>query len=167
LRSAAPVENCEVFSKVTCAVYHVAVSSTALLFFFRVRALYDGNKWITAAFFIMWLAVLGGSLTVVTSLGGVHIGNTKYCTFSGFKPYGSSANIIIGVFDTCVFVAISWRLLANSAVAAPRDGSALDRFNLFGRYLPHFSRALFQDGQNYYMYASYIPQSVEGFLIAY
>jgi hypothetical protein len=128
------------------------VSSTALLFFFRVRAIYDGNRYVTAAFFIMWLSVLGGSLTVVTTLSGAHIGNTKYCTSTGFKPYVSAANITIAIFDTCVFLAISWRLLAGSPVVTTRDDSALKKSTLFGRYLPHFSRALFQDGQNYYMY---------------
>lgn len=152
--TAAQVENCAVFSKVTCAVYHPAVSATALLFFFRVRALYDGNKYITAVFLVMWLAVLGASLTVVMSLTGVHIGNTKYCTFAGFQPYGSSSNIVIGVFDTCVFAAISWRLLANAPLAS--DTGNLGKFGLFGKYLPRFSRALLQDGQNYYMYVGYV-----------
>jgi hypothetical protein len=141
------------------------VSSTALLFFFRVRALYGKNKYITAAFIIMWLGIVGGSLTVVTAINGVHIGNTKYCMFSGFKLYSSSANISIAIFDTCVFIAVSWRLLANSPVAVPKDGSAPNVFYLLGRYLPQFSSVFFQDGQNYYMYASYILSLVEEFLI--
>ncbi|KAF9457486.1 hypothetical protein BDZ94DRAFT_1326212 [Collybia nuda] len=144
----APVEDCRVFSKVTCAVYHPAVSATALLFFFRVRALYDGNKYITAVFLFMWLAVLGTSLTVVASLTGVHIGNTKYCTFAGFRPYGSSSNIVIAVFDTCVFVAISWRIMTSDS---PTDGGG--GFRLSGKHLSQFSKALLQDGQNYYLVA--------------
>jgi hypothetical protein len=88
-------------------VYHLAVSSTALLFFFRVRAIFNNNKYISYGFFILWLAVLGGSLTAVLSLSGVHIGTTKYCTFSNFRPYRSSGNITLAIFDTCVFVAIT------------------------------------------------------------
>lgn len=102
----------------------------------------------------MWLAVLGASLTVIWTLQGTHIGNTKYCTYVGFQPYGSSSNIAIAVFDTCVFVAISWRLLAD----APSDGgkrtSDSGILGLFGRYLPHFSRALLKDGQKYYLYVA-------------
>jgi len=98
----------------------------------------------------MWLAVLGASLTVIWTLEGTHIGNTNYCTYVGFRPYGSASNIAIAVFDTCVFVAISWRLLANAPPAGGRSGS---RFGLFGRYLPRFSRALLEDGQQYYLVA--------------
>lgn len=104
----------------------------------------------------MWLAVLGASLTVIWTLQGTHIGNTKYCTYVGFQPYGSSSNIAIAVFDTCVFVAISWRLLADAPSDGGKRSSDSGIFGLFGRYLPHFSRALLEDGQKYYLYVSCI-----------
>lgn len=151
---AAPVENCVTLSKVTCAVYHVTVSSTALLFFLRVRAIFNRNKYITTGFFLLWLAVLGGSLTSVLSLSGVHIGNTKYCVFSNFKSYRSAANITLAAFDTCVFIAITWHL-SNSQYSIKNDDSILKKFDLLGRYLPAFSRALLHDGQKYYMYSHF------------
>ncbi|KAF9461682.1 hypothetical protein BDZ94DRAFT_1167276 [Collybia nuda] len=147
----AQVKDCNALSKVACATYHPAISTTALLFFFRVRAIYGGNKWITAIFFAMWLAILGTSLTFITSLGGAHIGNTKYCMFIGFQPYRSLSNVTIGVFDTCVFVAISWRLLAWAPPVS--DTGSSGRFGLYGKYLPQFSRVLLQDGQKYYLVA--------------
>jgi hypothetical protein len=156
--TAAPLESCQILARISCAVYHVTVSSTALLFFFRVRAIYDGNRYITAAFLIMWLSVLGASLTAVTTISGAHLGTTKYCTSIGYKPYASAANITVAVFDTCVFFAISWRIIAGSPVVTSRYDSALNKSTLFGRHLPQFSRALFQDGQNYYMYVSFYSQ---------
>jgi hypothetical protein len=140
-------------------VYHVAVSSTALLFFFRVRAIFN-NTYITASFFILWLAVLGASLTAVVSLSGVHIGTTEYCMFSNFKPYRSSGNIAFALFDTCVFVAITWRVVAGSSKTRTAAGEPKGKPDLFGRYLPAFSRALLQDGQNYYLYVLFFKNNL-------
>ncbi|KAF9456735.1 hypothetical protein BDZ94DRAFT_320894 [Collybia nuda] len=150
----APVDDCVALAKVSCAVYHVAVSSTALLFFLRVRAIYNQDTYITAIFFFLWVAVLGGSLTSVLSLSGVHIGTTKYCAFSNFKSYRGAANITVAVFDTCVFVAITWRL-SNSQLSILKASSPASkrRFDLFGRYYPAFSKGLLHDGQKYYMAA--------------
>ncbi|KAF9457501.1 hypothetical protein BDZ94DRAFT_225354 [Collybia nuda] len=146
----APTGNCEVVGETTCTIYHVTVSSTALLFFLRVRAIFNKNRYITAIFFLLWIGVLGGSLTVVTSLSGVPIGNTKYCTFSNFKPYRSTANIIVATFDTSVFIAVTWRLSFRKAYT--KGGGRT--FDFFGQYLPSFTRALLQDGQKYYMVAT-------------
>ncbi|KAF9457886.1 hypothetical protein BDZ94DRAFT_1336667 [Collybia nuda] len=150
----APVNDCVALSKVTCAMYHVTVSSTALLFFLRVRAIYNRNTYITAGFFFLWVAVLGGSLTSVLSLSGVHIGTTKYCAFSNFKSYRGAANITLAVFDTCVFVAITWRLSNNQlSILKCNNPASKRRFDLFGKYYPAFSKGLLHDGQKYYMVA--------------
>lgn len=132
-------------------MYHITISSTALLFFLRVRAIFQ-HKYITAGFFILWVAVLGGSLTAVLSLSGVHVGNTKYCTFSNFKSYRSAANITLAVFDTCVFISITCYLLTTQVSSKSEETTPKARFNLLGKYLPVFSRAVLQDGQKYYMY---------------
>ncbi|KAF9457490.1 hypothetical protein BDZ94DRAFT_1326217 [Collybia nuda] len=149
----AQVENCKIFARLTCVAYHPAASATALLFFFRIRALYNGNKYITAVFVIMWLAIVGTSVTIITSLTGEHIDNTKYCTFVGLKSYGSSSNIVIAVFNTCIFIATTWRLLARAPPIDDVNTAGAGKFGLCGRYVPRFSRALLQDGQNYYMVA--------------
>ncbi|KAF9457890.1 hypothetical protein BDZ94DRAFT_1313768 [Collybia nuda] len=152
----APIGDCDTLTKVTCAVYHVTVSSTALLFFFRVRAIFNRNVYITAGFFVLWVIVLGGSLSTVLSISGVHIGNTKYCAYTNFRSYRSGvANITLAVFDTCVFVAITWSL-SHSQLSIQKNGglSSETHFDVFGRYLPAFSKALLIDGQKYYMVAT-------------
>ncbi|KAF9457889.1 hypothetical protein BDZ94DRAFT_1227223 [Collybia nuda] len=151
----APIDDCDTLTKATCAVYHVTVSSTALLFFLRVRAIFNRNTYITVGFFTLWVIVLGGSLTSVLSATGVHIGNTKYCTFSDLKTYRSAvANITLAIFDTAIFIGITWRL-SNSHLSIKKTNSAdlKPRFHLFGRYLPVFTKALLHDGQKYYLVA--------------
>ncbi|KAF9457500.1 hypothetical protein BDZ94DRAFT_225173 [Collybia nuda] len=146
----APIGNCAASAKIPCSAYHVAVSSTALLFFLRVRAIFEKDRTITIVFFVLWLAVLGGSVTAIPSLSGVHIGKTKYCTFSSIGTYRSAANITLAIFDTCVFIAITWRILRDQFTYEVGDQT---KSNFFGRGLPAFSRALLQDGQKYYMVA--------------
>ncbi|KAF9457888.1 hypothetical protein BDZ94DRAFT_161269 [Collybia nuda] len=148
----APIDDCNALIKVSCAVYHITVSSTALLFLFRVRAVFKRNIYITSGFFGLWVAVLGGSLMSVLSATGKHINGTKYCAFSNPKPYRSAiANIIIAIFDTCVFIAITWRLSNQLPILKNDNLHSKSHIYLFGKYLPTFSNSLLRDGEKYYM----------------
>ncbi|KAF8154826.1 hypothetical protein B0H34DRAFT_718046 [Crassisporium funariophilum] len=145
----APTGNCASFEKGLDWLYPIAIPATSLLFFFRVRAVFDRNNYVVGFFAFMWLAVLGGCLTVTQGVVGVHIGPTNYCLNGSLAPYVSAAAIIPLVNDTLVFLAITYRLMSN----AHRDYSIKDgvRVLVFGDYMPAFSRALLQDGQVYYL----------------
>ncbi|KAH0581337.1 hypothetical protein H2248_012429 [Termitomyces sp. 'cryptogamus'] len=144
----AALPNCQIIEKTICVLYHITFSSTAFLFFLRVRAVFNKNKFIVMFFAALWLGVLGGSLTVATVSNGFHLGPTRYCISTEFKPYASAAPIAFTVNDTFVFFAISWRLLSSGTLRCEK----LDMKSLMlGKYLPAFSRALLQDGQVYYL----------------
>jgi len=141
--------NCPKFEKVVCALYPVAIPATSLLFFFRVRAVFDSNKLVIAFFAFMWLAVVGGCITVTRGVTGINIGPTDYCLNAALEPYVSAAAIIPLVNDTLVFFAISFRLMTNTHVEFNlRTGV---KTLISGAYLPAFSKTLFQDGQVYYL----------------
>ena len=55
------------------------------------------------------------------------------------------------IYDTCVFLAVSWRLSRNAY--DPYTHSSGVRILIFGDYLPIFSKSLLQDGQIYYLLA--------------
>lgn len=130
----------------------MAIISTASLFFFRVRAVFDGNRWVVGFFVFMWLAVVAGMLTVTAGVTGAAIGDTKYCLNSKVESYVGAASIIPLVNDTLVFLTITYRLVTNSHMEYTlKDGF---RTLVFGDYLPAFSRALLQDGQRYYLSVS-------------
>lgn len=131
------------------SIYAVAVPSTALLFFFRLRAIYDKNLLVVLFFFVVWLSVVGGSLTLITAVAAENIGPTVYCVQSGLKSYAASAPITSLIHDTLVFCAISWRLMMNTHVE--NNISKLAKGFMSGSSLPQFSRALLQDGQMYYL----------------
>ncbi|KAJ7769171.1 hypothetical protein DFH07DRAFT_954405 [Mycena maculata] len=146
-----PLGACHIAYRVVDAFYPVSVASIALLFFFRVRAIYARNTAVTTFFGALWFAVLGTSLTITFGGDAEAIGPTKYCIVTKLDSYVGASAIVITVHDTAVFFAISYRLLTNTyAVKSNKD---LIKALFSGVYLPSFSRSLFVDGQVYYMFS--------------
>jgi hypothetical protein len=124
------------------------VPATSLLFFFRVKAVFNSDKYIVALFGFLWLATLAGSLTVPFAISGTHIGPTSHCINTGVKPFSSAGVIVATVNDTLIFIFISLRLLQSSY-----QESFQQRAKSFfsGQGLPALSRSLIQSGQEYYL----------------
>ncbi|KAH7908553.1 hypothetical protein BJ138DRAFT_1157450 [Hygrophoropsis aurantiaca] len=155
------VGHCSAFQRAINISFPIATSSTGLLFFFRVRAIYGGTTLATAFFGCLWLGVFACSLVLVNAVSATSIGTTEYCIDSGVSADVGAAIFPTLVYDTIVFVAISRRLTMLSFVDV-RDcerGShgtrmpAWVRAFLYGEYLPAFSRSLLRDGQIYYLVA--------------
>ncbi|KAF8187893.1 hypothetical protein K438DRAFT_2149903 [Mycena galopus ATCC 62051] len=144
-----PVGECRALNLALGILYPVAIPSTALLFFFRVRAIYGGARKVTIIFGLMWIAALATCVIVPLAIGGINIGPTHYCMPSELIPYAGAAGIASAVFDTGVFLAISYKLVQNTAVEYSSAGKL--RAFLTGAHLPSFSKSLFIDGQVYYM----------------
>jgi len=130
-------------------LYPLALASIALLFFFRVRAVFNLNKYVVAFFSFMWLAVLAGGLTPIWGVVGASIGPTNYCVLANIELYVTSGAIIPLINDTLVFLAITWKLMGHAHV----NNSICTGFRIFafGEYMPALSKALLQDGQVYYL----------------
>jgi len=127
------------------------MSCTALLFFFRVRAMYHDTKWVAPFFFVMWLGVTAASTPEAFLNTHTNLGPTAYCIGKVFPKYAIVASILPFVNDTLIFVAITMRFAGSQGTSyAPRRGSWI-RVVLFGEYLPHFSKAMLRDGQAYYL----------------
>jgi len=111
--------------------------------------MYNDSTFAVLFFFIMWLAVVGGSITPIFGVGATNIGPTDFCINSRLENYVSAACIVPLVNDTLIFIATSWRLWKNAYV----DQSIHNNIQVmvFGRHLPSFSRALLKDGQAYYL----------------
>ncbi|EGO01350.1 hypothetical protein SERLA73DRAFT_167446 [Serpula lacrymans var. lacrymans S7.3] len=144
----APVGRCSIYQGAINVSYPITVPATSLLFFFRIRAIFTGNNYIISFFFALWLAVLGGSLTLLKGVRASTIGPTQYCINSVIEPYVGATVIMPLVHDTLVFLAISWCLVSNSHI----NYNATSRWKaLSGHYLPNFSKSLLRDGQLYYL----------------
>ncbi|KAF8171183.1 hypothetical protein K438DRAFT_1982173 [Mycena galopus ATCC 62051] len=131
--------------------YSIAVSSSAFLFFWRVRAIYGASRVVTVIFGVLWLAVLATSITVPVGGRATSVGDPPQCvTLARHGAYAGSSGITITIHDTIVFFAISYRLIANFGHAQQTRGDQV-RELFTGTNLPAFSKSLFTDGQMYYM----------------
>ena len=148
--TAAPIGHCERLSKISPWIFCVAMPSTALSFYFRVSAMYDHNKYVSAFFFTLWLGVLGGSVASVIGVTGYNIGPTKHCLSGSLKPFVSMSAVVQLVNDSLTFVAISLRLMQ---IGISEEPCMKDMFKIviLGKDLPAFTRALLRDGQVYYL----------------
>ncbi|PPQ64454.1 hypothetical protein CVT24_008464 [Panaeolus cyanescens] len=144
--------DCPRFEKIISIGFPIAVSCTSFLFLLRFKAIFNGNKYIVALFICLWIAVVLSTLTGIFGISGVNIGPTEYCATDRFENYVAAAVIVPLVYDTMVFVAISWRLMKEFLVEDPAIHTISGvKALVFGDYLPAFSRSLLQDGQVYYL----------------
>ncbi|KAL5481016.1 hypothetical protein ACEPAI_9957 [Sanghuangporus weigelae] len=139
------VGNCQALLIALGVCFAIAVPATSLLFVFRIRAVFHRHKYVVWLFFFLWLAVLGGCITVPFAINGAHIGPTSNCINVGVKPFSSVGIVISAVNDLLVLVAISIKLAHNS-----NGGGRMENF-WSGGALPQLSKAVLQSGQQYYL----------------
>jgi len=139
-----------VFDFVVDSFLPVAIASSALLFFYRVRAIYEASKKTTIFFFLLWLTVLGSNMTIAIGVVGGTVGPTKYCDNESIPIYVVVSFIFPLIYDTLVFFAISIRLTRNVYIDDMTVGKGF-KVAILGKYLPTFSRSLLKDGQSYYL----------------
>lgn len=145
---AASTGHCAAFEKVTDVWYPISLGFSALLFFLRVRAIYDRNPLVITFFFVLWLGLLACTMLIPILATGDNIALTKYCEDASVPSAVYAAVVAPLVHDTLVFAAISWRLVSISHVQGFKDGW---RVAAFGQYLPTFTKGLLLDGQRYYL----------------
>jgi hypothetical protein len=139
------------------AFFPIGTAASALLWLFRLRAIYGGNRMVTFIFGFLWLAVAGASLTL--PIGGgttISLGNPAGCLLVSIKLYDGMSGIVLTVYDTLIFLAISYRLRLGSNCAQTQQLTPWEQIKAFfsGSNLPAFSKTLFMDGQIYYMCVS-------------
>jgi len=146
----ATVPSCQSVQIAAGLCFMIAIPSTSLLLFLRLRAVFVGDRMVNMFYAILWLTTVGGGIAVPLAIKGGHIGPTNYCINTAVKQYSSVGFITPTVYDTFVVIAISWRLITATAV----DGSFRGRLKCFfgGQGLPALSKALLQGGQQYYFF---------------
>lgn len=151
----APVHSCETFTVVIVTGYSIAIPASTFLFLLRVRAVFRTEPAIQWLFSFLWLGVLGSALTLPFALHGAHIGPTNYCIDSGVRSFGSAGMVASTIYDSLVFLAISWKLSNN----AMQGLTFREKANIFfgGKALPALSRGLLQSGQIYYLCVIFFP----------
>ncbi|KAJ7842934.1 hypothetical protein B0H14DRAFT_1020816 [Mycena olivaceomarginata] len=147
LFSTYPLANCRAAMVVFNSFYSLSAGCTSLLFFFRVRAIYGGQRIISWIFAFLWICVVGAAILVPIYSYAASVGSV--CIVTKIPSIVGAAATALTVHDTSVFVAISYRLLANSH--REHTPTEMMRALFRGANLHTFSTALFRDGQMYYM----------------
>ncbi|KAF7373754.1 hypothetical protein MSAN_00586900 [Mycena sanguinolenta] len=80
--SVAPVKNCDAIALGFGICVIGTQTTTAMLFFLRVTAVWHPSKITFAVFSILWIAVLGAGITVPLGLHAAHIGPTMQCVIT-------------------------------------------------------------------------------------
>ncbi|KAF7335952.1 hypothetical protein MSAN_02308600 [Mycena sanguinolenta] len=119
--------------------------------FLRVTAVLHESKIAYAVFFVLWMAVLGASLTAPVGVRAAHLGPTAQCITTTIPDNLEVSAIVPLINDTAIFLAVSYRILVNTIEA----DSFIARLRAFvgGTGLSALSRALLQSGQHFYLVA--------------
>ncbi|KAF7335965.1 hypothetical protein MSAN_02309900 [Mycena sanguinolenta] len=147
----APAESCNGLAIGSSICIILLQTSTAMLFFVRVTAVWHQSKIAYVVFFILWVAVLGAGLAAPLGVRGEHIGPTAQCIVTVVPAYIKVAAITPLVNDTAIFLAITYRILAHTIVADCLGA----RLRIFfgGRGSSALSQALLRSGQHFYLVA--------------
>ncbi|KAF7334195.1 hypothetical protein MSAN_02380800 [Mycena sanguinolenta] len=148
----APVEDCSALALTWAICAVLSQTATAMLFYLRVIAVWHSNKIAYVVFFILLLGVPSASITAPLGVRAAHIGPTKQCITTSVPGNIEVAAIMPLVYDTAIFLAITYRILDNTAVAdSPVRGPLRVFFG--GTGLSALSHALLQSGQHFYLVA--------------
>ncbi|THU78876.1 hypothetical protein K435DRAFT_769060 [Dendrothele bispora CBS 962.96] len=153
----AQTQNCQTLMLTSTSLSAIALSTVTLLFFLRLRAIYEDNRPVVGIFFILWL----GNVACVSMIPLIfkaatpsNIQGINYCIAESIRIRNASIPAIGAlVHDTCVFIAISYRLLKNSTVNNFQGATfeTVTKTFILGKNLPKFSKVLFRGGQLLYL----------------
>ncbi|KAJ6465733.1 hypothetical protein C8R45DRAFT_1219607 [Mycena sanguinolenta] len=147
----APVKNCNALALGFDICLLLTQTTTAMLFFLRVTAVWHRSKVVFVVFSILWLGVLGGGIAVPVGVRAAHIGPTLQCIDTVIPGYTDVVTIMPLIYDTAIFLAITYRILAHTIVA----DTPVARVRAFfgGTGLSTLSQALLLSGQHFYFVA--------------
>ncbi|KIM88413.1 hypothetical protein PILCRDRAFT_3403 [Piloderma croceum F 1598] len=142
------LQNCMALKYVEGVFLEIGVPATSLLFLFRVRAVYNNSRIITAFFGLLWMAISGLSVLILLGVTRDRIPYTQRCTEGPTPKYSTVPIIVTAVNDTLVFLAISYRMISSAMVSSTWKARA--KSFITGDGLLHLSKALLKSGQVYY-----------------
>ncbi|XP_006459687.1 hypothetical protein AGABI2DRAFT_66200 [Agaricus bisporus var. bisporus H97] len=140
----------DVFS--SCLLSLSAVSSSYILLQ-RAQAIYAEQKRLQKFFFISWLFVFGAGCLVPIGVHPSYISGTYYYRESGLATYVTAGPLVLLLFDTLIFIAISYKISKGHSVTVSSVEEQRTSWIglLSGRRLPLISKAVLRGGQQYYL----------------
>ncbi|KAF5329811.1 hypothetical protein D9619_009335 [Psilocybe cf. subviscida] len=146
-----PAGHCNVAIHVVTSPLFVAVPASQLLLYLHVRAIYATERVVVWFFSLMWISTLVSVVISASSIYGINLGPTNYCT-PHTDAHTALGIISILVNDTLLFIALVARIMGTSTQDAHTSAWPLkDRFKtaLLGASIPRLAKTLLQKGQQY------------------
>lgn len=146
--AARTLSNCNAVEYGVTTSWVLATASSSFLFFRRVKAVYNNNIYVYGTFFVLLLANIGVSILTITGSRLKPLADTGYCVNAGVEHYVAAAPFSRLFFDSCVFVAISYRFATMRGIS----GETFTWRTLLSRKASsRLVRAILQGGQQYYL----------------
>ncbi|KAF4610056.1 hypothetical protein D9613_010298 [Agrocybe pediades] len=147
------VQDCTGSLHARTAMFLLSVSTTSLLFLFRVHAIYYGNRYAAGIFIFLWTCVISGSVAIALAKGSNNgkAAPSDSCSETAVNiiTLVITSSILPMALDFIIFLAVTWRLFQNAHVTLTLKHGL--KVMMFGAFLPAFSRALLQDSQIYFL----------------
>lgn len=143
----APLQDCSRALKCALWFSEFATPINTALFLLRIYGVFHGSKIVIGIFSLLWLATFA-SFTGSLHVKALSIGPTEYCIVESPFLTVSTSFIVPVIYDTLVFSAITWRIVADSPVEGWKAHTSLF---FTGERIGHISRMLLQTGQGYYL----------------
>ncbi|THU78732.1 hypothetical protein K435DRAFT_699546 [Dendrothele bispora CBS 962.96] len=161
--TAAQIQNCQALVLTSLSFCAVALSSITLLFFLRLRAIFEDNLPIVGIFFVLWLGnvVCISRVPLISTGVSLTFQGVTQCIEADIRVRNASISAIgVLVHDTCVFIAISYRFMKNGSINDQGAGfKMVTKTFIWGKNLPWYSKILFQGSQLLYLITLMISTS--------
>ncbi|KAI6126828.1 hypothetical protein F5141DRAFT_358866 [Pisolithus sp. B1] len=150
LEQTGPVTNCRLIAIISAVFQIISSAAASYLFLRRVHAVYFGSKDVQYTFSFLWIVgICASGLLLYDAIHGYHeIANTKHCIR---QQYWAALPIAFGIpvsFDCLVYCAIMHKILSTHRTGQKKGWKY---YFCPSKGLPHFSRAVFEGGQQYYL----------------
>ena len=145
------VKDCQVVTVSSAWFAAFAIALNGLLFFFRIRAVFNDTKSAVRFFAFLWIALLGCSLPGPFGVKAVYLGEVESCVDIFIAKFVSLGPIASWIYDTLVFIAISIRIMSFSFPT--KKITWRERLKCFwmGPERGFITRTVLQTGQLYYL----------------
>ncbi|KAH7931070.1 hypothetical protein BV22DRAFT_1027828 [Leucogyrophana mollusca] len=143
-----PVDHCGALELAICLCWIVTSATSSFLFLKRVQAVFPHQKTVFYVFSFLWVANVGVSTVAPIGSHAGPLADTKHCINTGEAHYVAAAVIMQLVFDSLVFLAVSYKIASSRLSQEERTSW---RTLVSGKSLPRLSKAVLQGGQQYYL----------------
>ncbi|KAI6128858.1 hypothetical protein EDD16DRAFT_23485 [Pisolithus croceorrhizus] len=150
LEQTGPVSNCGLIAVISATFQIISSATASYLFLRRVHAVYFDSKNVQHAFSLLWsVGICASCLLLYDAIHNYNeIADTKHCIRQQYWAPLPVAFWIPVLFDCVVYCAIMYKILSSHRTGQKKGWRS---YFCHPKELPHFSRAVFEGGQQYYL----------------